>query len=82
MASLALMVAIIFLNVLLLGPLALLFSYLNFRLIGAFIGIMAIVVGTYWICVAPFPVSVLGGISLVCGGLALDIKELIKKFRY
>jgi hypothetical protein len=72
MMSLALLVSIIFLNVLLLGPLALLFSRLGFKKIGATIGVFAMIAGAYWICLAPFPISLIGGISLICGGLALN----------
>jgi hypothetical protein len=72
MESLAFLVAVIFLAVVLAGPLALLFSRLGFAAIGAMLGVVAIFVGGYWACVTPFPVSLVGGISLICGAKALN----------
>jgi hypothetical protein len=72
MASLALMVAIIFMAVLLSGPLAMLLIWLNFRNLGAVIAVFAILSGGYWCCFAPFPVSMIGGFSILCGLLAIN----------
>lgn len=73
MESLALLVSIIFLFVLLCGPLSLFVSsYLNLKILGAILGVFSVAVGAYWCCFAPFPVSLLGAISLICGGMALN----------
>ena len=71
MASLALMVAIIFLVVLLSGPLALIFSHLGLPFMTILFGFVSIVMGTYWCCLAPFPISILGLITAICGVLAV-----------
>ena len=71
MASLALMVALIFLVVILSGPLALIFSRLGLPFMTIFFGFASIVMGTYWCCVAPFPISILGLITAICGGVAI-----------
>ena len=72
MESLAFLVAMIFLSVVMTGPIALLFSRMGFVIVGAVLGLIAIFIGGYWICVAPFPVSLVGGISLICGAKALN----------
>jgi hypothetical protein len=72
MASLAIIVSIIFLTVLVSGPIALLLSKAGFRVLGAFAGVFALLVGGYWLCVAPFPVSLIGGLSAVCGAMAIN----------
>lgn len=72
MESLAFLVAIIFLSVILAGPIALVFSRMGFVIIGAVLGLIAIFIGGYWVCVAPFPVSLVGCISLACGAKALN----------
>lgn len=72
MASLALIVSIIFLTAVLSGPVALIISKAGFRVLGAILGVFALVVGGYWLCVAPFPVSLLGGLSVVCGAMAVN----------
>lgn len=72
MESLALLVAIIVTMVVLAGPIALMVSHMGFKVIGALLGIMAILIGGFWVCVAPFPTSLLGGISLICGAKALN----------
>lgn len=71
MASLALMVAIIFLSVLVLGPMSLLLYKLNFKVLARLIAVFAILLGGYWISVAPFPVSLIGVISLITGSSTL-----------
>jgi len=71
MASLALMTGTIFLVALLSGPLALIFSRLGLPFMTIFFAFVSIVMGTYWCCVAPFPISILGLIPAICGGVAL-----------
>ena len=72
MASLALIVSIMLITVLLAGPLAMLLVWLNFRNLGAVIAVFAILSGGYWCCFAPFPVSMIGGFSVLCGLLAIN----------
>jgi hypothetical protein len=67
MASLALLVSIIFLCVLLSGPLALLLRVLNFKILAIAVSIFAIFSGGYWLCLAPIPVSLLGLLGIFCG---------------
>lgn len=67
MASLALMVAIIFLSVIFLGPLSLLLYKLNFKVLARIVALLAILIGAHWLSVAPFPVSLVGLISLFTG---------------
>ena len=71
MASLALMATIIFLVVLLSGPMALIFSRLGLPFMTILFGFVSIVMGTYWCCLAPFPISILGLITAICGVLAV-----------
>lgn len=68
MASLALMVAIIFLIMISSGPLSILADYFKLNFISKTLGVIAITMGAYWLCVAPFPVSTLGFISIIMGG--------------
>jgi hypothetical protein len=70
MASLALLVLLFFLIVLLSGPLAILFCYLNMFWITVFFALLAIVFGVNWCCIAPFPISIIGGISAIIGAWA------------
>lgn len=67
MASLALLVAIIFLITLLIGPLALLAKYFKLKLISQILGVLAIFTGIYWLTVAIFPISMIGLIGIICG---------------
>lgn len=67
MASLALMVAIIFFSAIFLGPISLLLDKLNFKILARIVALSAILVGGYWITVAPFPVSIIGVIGLIAG---------------
>jgi hypothetical protein len=67
MASLALMVMLIFVFVVVSGPLSLLLHRLNLKILAKITGIFAIAAGAWWCCVAPFPVSIIGGISALCG---------------
>jgi hypothetical protein len=70
MESLVLLVSFIFLLVLLSGPLALLFCYLNMFWITMFFSLLSMAIGTHWCCLAPFPISIIGGITAVCGAYA------------
>lgn len=70
MASLALLVSLIFLSVILSGPLALLFCYLEMFWMTCIFSLFAIFIGTHWCCVAPFPISIIGGITALCGAYA------------
>ena len=72
MESLALLVSVILLLVVVVGPIALLFSRMGFVAVGAIIGVIAIFTGGYWVCVAPFPVSLIGLLGLACGFKALN----------
>lgn len=72
MESLALLVSLILLFVVVVGPVALLFSRMGFVAVGAIIGVIAILTGGYWVCVAPFPVSLIGLLGLACGLKALN----------
>lgn len=67
MASLALMVSLIFLSVLLLGPLSMLLHRIGLRTCAAVVAVMAVLIGGYWTIMAPFPVSIIGGISALMG---------------
>jgi hypothetical protein len=71
MASLALLVCIIFLSLIFSGLFTLLLVFLNFKILALFFGILAIIIGFYWILVAPFPVSLLGFWNIFCGIVAL-----------
>jgi hypothetical protein len=71
MASLALMVAIIFLTVLLSGVFALIASYFSFTFIAIFFAIISILSGAYWCVFSPFPVSLIGILSIVLGIIAI-----------
>jgi hypothetical protein len=70
MASLALMVFFIFLSTIVAGPISLIFGRLGFDFISKTLGVIAIVMGAYWLLFAPFPVSVLGLIGILTGGRA------------
>jgi len=69
---LALIVTIMLCSVLLSGPLAMMLMAMNFRNLGAVIAVFAIFWGGYWCCVAPFPVSLIGGFAVLCGLLAIN----------
>lgn len=67
MASLALMVAIIFLSVILIGPLSMLAGYFKLNFLSQMLGAIAIILGLYWMTVAPFPVSGVGLFAIITG---------------
>lgn len=72
MASLALMVCIIFLVVLLSGPISLFFCFINAPIIATLFAIFAISCGLFWCFVAPFPVSLfIGLVPIMCGVVTL-----------
>jgi hypothetical protein len=70
MASLALMVCIIFLAALFVGPISILFGRMGFDFISKTLGIIALVIGAYWLFFAPFPISIIGFIGIITGGRA------------
>jgi len=72
MVSLALMVSIIFLSVILSGPMSLMFRYINMPFSAAIFAFFSIAAGAYWCCVAPFPISSLGALSAFCGAITLS----------
>ena len=63
MASLALLVSMIFLVVIILGPLSMTLHRLGLRTIAAVVAVLAVLIGGYWTMAAPFPISIVGGIS-------------------
>lgn len=67
MASLALMVAAIFFFVVVLGPLSFIFHKLKLKWLAMITAVLAIMAGAWWCCVAPFPVSIIGGFSVLFG---------------
>lgn len=69
MFSLALMVGLIFLVVLLSGPLSLFFLNFNCYMVSGILAGIAISFGVYWLLVAPFPVSIVGVMSAALGVL-------------
>jgi hypothetical protein len=71
MASLAMMVSLIFLATLLAGPTALVLSYLGFTWMTVLCGIYAISLGAFWCFVAPFPISIVGALCAFLGALAM-----------
>lgn len=76
MASLALMVALIFLATIVLGPLALILSLFGFKWMAVLLGVSAVALGAFWCSVAPFPVSVVGALSALCGALAIRQRRI------
>lgn len=78
MESLALMVAIIFLSVLLSGPIALTFWYFNFKILAFLMAIICLALGCFWLSVAPFPTSVIGYLEAACG--LFVIFKILNKF--
>jgi len=70
-ASLALLVSIIFLSVLLSGPLALLLRVLKFTVLAIAVGLFAILSGLYWLFLAPLPVNLIGLVGFICGVKAI-----------
>lgn len=72
MASLALMVALIFLAAVLLGPTAMILNRMGFRRASVFVAVLAVLVGGYWALVAPFPISLAGGASAIIGLMTIN----------
>jgi hypothetical protein len=68
MASLALIVSLIFLSMLLFGPLSMLADYFKFKILSKIFGAIAVLLGVHWMMVAPFPVSTLGLFAILTGG--------------
>jgi hypothetical protein len=73
MASLVLLVVVMFLVVLASGPLALLLARLGFRILAVLFAIVAILSGANWLLVAPFPVSLAGLVGVVFGQYSIKI---------
>lgn len=71
MASLALMVAIIFIITILSGPLSMLAHYFKFYFISKILSVIAVITGVYWLSVAPFPISTIGFVGIITGGRCL-----------
>lgn len=72
MASLALIVSLMFLSVMFSGPLSLVLNYLNMPFLAGTLGAFSIVFGAYRCCVAPFPVSAIGALSALCGVITIS----------
>jgi hypothetical protein len=72
MFSLALIVCIIFLTVILSGPLSLIFSYFDFYYLTVLFGLLSIISGIFWTFASPFPVCIAGIISACCGIFSID----------
>jgi|688.fasta_scaffold53998_9 hypothetical protein len=71
MQSLALMVTIIFLTTIFCGPISLLFLYFNFKIISLIFAVLSVVFGVFWLTVAPFPVSLLGILNIICSFIVI-----------
>ena len=71
MESLALMVSLVFLSVLFSGPISLVFCFFEMPLFCITFGLLAIGLGAFWCCVAPFPVSIIGVVSAFLGFVSL-----------
>jgi hypothetical protein len=78
MASLALLVSLIFIFVILSGPLSLLFNYLNMFWMSCIFGLLSIVFGIHWFCATPFPISIIGTLSAICGAYAIYSQKGMK----
>lgn len=74
MESLALMASIIFLTVLLIGPISLIFSYLKFipRIIVVLTGCFSVFVGFYWLMLPISLARAFGLIPIFMGLRAID----------
>lgn len=72
MASLALIVSLIFLAVILSGPLALTLYYFEFKILSIIMAAFAMLVGGFWLSVTPFPVSSIGLISFIMGAITIS----------
>jgi hypothetical protein len=77
MASLALLVTIIFLGMLLFGPLLLLLNKLNIfpKIIIQFLSIICAIYGLWWIITLVTPIRWLGLFPIYCAYLAIKSKE-------
>jgi len=72
MASLALMVSLIFLSVILSGPVSIALEKLGMPMLASVLAVLSIVSGLYWLCVTPFPISLAGALSAGCGMVTLS----------
>lgn len=77
MASLALIVAFIFLGMIFFGPLVLLLNKINIlpRIIIQLLSIICIVYGLWWILILVTPIRWLGLFPIYCGWLAIKTKD-------
>lgn len=71
MEDLARLVAIIFLTVLVSGPLALLLSWRGIPILGGLAGCLAVVSGLHWLATAPSPIGLLGASNAILGVAAI-----------
>lgn len=74
MASLAILVSIIFISTITFGPLSLLLCHFKFKILSILFAILAIMFGIQWLIAAPFPISIIGLMSLL-SGIAAIIKN-------
>lgn len=72
MESLALLVSVIFLLVIFLGPISLVLHKLGLRILASIVAVLAVLIGGYWACVAPFPICLVGGIGILFGMLTIN----------
>ena len=77
MASLALIVSLIFLAVLLIGPLSILVSHIRFipNFIAYLFGILSIVVGMWWFLLPTTGIRYLGIIPVFCGYYVINHRK-------
>jgi hypothetical protein len=77
MASLALLVAFIFLGMIFCGPLVLLLNRVNIlpRIIIQLLSTICIIYGFWWIITLVTPIRWLGLLPIYCGWLAIKTKE-------
>lgn len=78
MASLALMVCVIFLVTLISGPLSILLGYFGFFWISMFLSLVALVFGVMWATSTIFPICLIGFLSFGCG--AYNFLQFLKNF--
>lgn len=72
MFSLALIFSFIFIFTLFSGPFSLVLNHFGMPILGGTLAGFSIVFGAYWCCLAPFPVSLVGCFSAICGAITLS----------
>jgi hypothetical protein len=77
MASLALIVSVLFLAVLLFGPIVILLKKINIlpEFIIKILGIFCIFAGVWWFTITIFPIRFIGLIPAYCGYLVIRSKD-------